>query len=126
MAPGKESTVLHWHVAEDEWIWVLSCGKGARLVTYDEAVGEEQSMELKEGDFLGFAAGLRVARKLVNDIDAKEELRYLVGGNSAEMDVVHYPTIGGGVGGGRRAVIERTGNGKDWWVDEDKIDKNLS
>lgn len=115
--------MLHWHVAEDEWIWVLSCGKGARLVTYDEAVREEQSTELKEGDFLGFAAGLRVARKLVNGIDAKEELRYLVGGNNAEMDVVHYPTIRGG---GRRAVIERTGNGKDWWVDGYKSDENLS
>lgn len=118
--------MLHWHVAEDEWIWVLSCGEGAKLVTYDEAVGEERSMELKGGDFLGFAAGMRVARKLVNDVHAHDELRYLVGGSRVDLDVVHYPTIGSDTGEGKRLVIDRTRNGKNWWVDGDKIDKNLS
>lgn len=123
LAPGKESTVLHWHVAEDEWIWVLSCGEGAKLVTYDESVREEQSLQLKGGDFLGFPAGMKVARKLVNDKEAKEEVRYLVGGSRVEVDVVHYPTIGGG--GGKRSVIDRTGNGKRLSVDGEAVDENF-
>lgn len=96
------------------------------MVTYDETSedgkGKYETRQLREGDFLGFAAGLKVARKLVNEADASEELRYLVGGSRPEVDVVHYPTTGGG--GGKRLVIDRTGTGKRWWVDGDAVDEN--
>ena len=111
LEPQTESTILHWHTADDEWLYIISCGPNASIIvheTSDEGKDEVKEVPLQTGDFLGFPAGMRTARKLCSgDVD----MQYLVGGSREPVDVVHYPTLG------KRLVLDRTGSGSSWWVD---------
>ncbi|MFI5324129.1 MAG: cupin domain-containing protein [Thermodesulfobacteriota bacterium] len=81
--PGKESFVYHSHTFEEEWIYVLS-GKGVA-----EIDGKEY--DVGPGDFMGFP-NPGVAHNLRND--GKEDLVYLVGGESLEHEIAEYPKHG--------------------------------
>lgn len=81
--PGRESFVAHSHLAEEEWIYVLS-GKGlARIGDVEHEVGA--------GDFLGFTTP-SVVHHLRNPFD--EDLVYLCGGEIRELEVAEYPDQG--------------------------------
>jgi uncharacterized cupin superfamily protein len=81
--PGKESFVYHSHYREEEWIYILS-GRGLA-----EVDGEE--FEVRAGDFMGFPTP-GVAHHLRNPSD--EDLVYLIGGESYEVDIADFPYLG--------------------------------
>ncbi len=100
---GKESFAYHLHHVEEEWMFVLS-GRGAA------EVGEEV-LEIGPGDFLGFPPG-GPAHHVRNT--GKEDLVYLSGGESREIEVGDFPRLGlrmvrfGGLGG--TVAVYRTGS----------------
>jgi uncharacterized cupin superfamily protein len=81
--PGKESFVYHSHTFEEEWIYVLS---GAGVAEID---GKEY--KVGPGDFMGFPTP-GVAHNMRNE--GKEDLVYLVGGESREHEIAEYPKLG--------------------------------
>ena len=81
--PGKESFIYHSHQTEEEFLFVLS-GRGIA------EVGDERH-EVGPGDFLGFATP-SVAHHLSNPFD--EELVYISGGESREVEVADFPRLG--------------------------------
>ncbi|HKE43301.1 MAG TPA: cupin domain-containing protein [Steroidobacteraceae bacterium] len=83
IAPGKESFVYHSHASEEEWIYILSGHATARIDGQEYPVGP--------GDFMGFPTP-SVAHHLVNT--GKEDLIYLMGGESREMEVSDFPDLG--------------------------------
>jgi uncharacterized cupin superfamily protein len=80
---GKESFIYHSHDREEEWIFILS-GRGIA-----EIDGEEY--EVAAGDFMGFPTP-GVAHHLRNPYD--EDLVYLVGGESHDLEVADFPRLG--------------------------------
>lgn len=81
--PGKESYVYHSHASEEEWVYVLS-GVGIAEI-------EDQELTVGAGDFMGFPAP-SVAHHLRNEGD--EDLVYLCGGESNDLEVADYPRHG--------------------------------
>jgi uncharacterized cupin superfamily protein len=81
--PGKESFIYHSHYFEEEWLYILSGHGRARID------GEEY--EVSAGDFMGFPTP-SVAHHLVNS--GNEDLVYLMGGESRELEVSDFPDLG--------------------------------
>jgi uncharacterized cupin superfamily protein len=73
----------HSHEREEEWIYVLS-GRGVA-----EIDGEEH--EVGPGDFMGFPTPA-AAHHLRNPFD--EDLVYLVGGETVDVEVADFPRLG--------------------------------
>jgi uncharacterized cupin superfamily protein len=81
--PGRESFVAHSHLAEEEWLYILS-GRGlARIGDAEYEVGA--------GDFMGFPTP-SVVHHLRNP--NAEDLVYLCGGEIRELEVAEYPDQG--------------------------------
>lgn len=83
IAPGKESFVYHSHVLEEEWLYILSGHGTARIDGMDYDVGP--------GDFMAFPTP-SVAHHLVNS--GTEDLIYLMGGESREVEISGFPDLG--------------------------------
>jgi uncharacterized cupin superfamily protein len=81
LEPGSRSSILHWHSAEDELIYVLD-GE----VTLIE--GDSEKI-LRPGDAATFKAGEPVGHYLHNRTDAPT--RCLVVGTRAPIDRITYP-----------------------------------
>jgi uncharacterized cupin superfamily protein len=96
LAPGGESFVYHWHHFEEEFVYVIS-GRGMA------EIGEE-THEIGPGDVLLFGAP-SVGHHLWNPFE--EELTYLTGGESRELEVGEFPRHG------ERAIFEK---GKEAYV----------
>lgn len=80
LAPGKESSMRHWHTAEDEFVYVL---EGEVVLRTD---GGEQV--LRAGMCAGFPAGSADGHQLINR--SGRPAVYLELSNRAESDVVYY------------------------------------
>jgi uncharacterized cupin superfamily protein len=80
---GKESYVYHSHQCEEEWIYVLS-GRAITLI-------DDVEYEVSAGDFIGFPTP-SVAHLMRNP--GPEDLVYLAGGESREIDVADFPKLG--------------------------------
>jgi uncharacterized cupin superfamily protein len=81
--PGKESFTYHAHQVEEEWLYILS-GRGvAEIDGVDHEIGA--------GDFMAFPAP-SVAHHLRNPHE--EDLVYLMGGESREVEVADFPRLG--------------------------------
>jgi uncharacterized cupin superfamily protein len=100
LEPGSRSALKHWHLAEDEMIYVLS-GE----VTVVE--GQEVTL-LGAGDAATFPAKVEVGHCIENR--SSEPCRYLVVGTRAETDVITYPEAG------KRCVRVRSLE-SDLWLD---------
>lgn len=83
LPPGKESFVYHSHEGEEEWVYILS-GRGVA------EIGDAE-YEVGAGDFMGFPTP-SVAHHLRNPF--AEELVYLTGGETREVEVADYPRLG--------------------------------
>ena len=83
LAPGRASSMRHWHTFEDELIYVIA----GELVLVTDA-GERP---LRAGQFAGFPAGHRDGHQLVNRGMAPAV--YLEISNRDEADVAHYPDV---------------------------------
>ncbi|EPQ53761.1 hypothetical protein GLOTRDRAFT_111776 [Gloeophyllum trabeum ATCC 11539] len=109
--PHNDSTVLHWHSNEDEWVYIVSAGAGA-VMRIKEGDKEVEHVPIKEGDFFGFPAGSRNAHALKS---GEGEIVYLVGGSRETLDVCTYPEVN------VRGVLDRTPGGKSWDVGEEAV-----
>jgi len=81
--PGKEAFPYHSHWQEEEWIYILE-GRGLARVDGNE-------FEVTAGDFMAFPAP-GVAHSLRNPFE--QELVYLMGGESRELDIADFPDLG--------------------------------
>ncbi|KAJ3278018.1 hypothetical protein HK104_002733 [Borealophlyctis nickersoniae] len=103
VSPGKESTVFHRHLHEEECFYILS-GRGIATIEKQCAaaaaggdggetggVVETEQVDIGPGDFLGFKRGGPAhSFKAVGE----EDLLYLVCGERADYDLVEYPLMG--------------------------------
>ena len=80
LAPGKESSMRHWHTHEDEFLYVLA---GEVILRTD--AGEQP---LGAGMCAGFPAGSRDGHQLVNR--GARTAVYLVVSNRDPEDLAHY------------------------------------
>ena len=76
------TTQYHSHHAEEEFIYILS-GRGLAELGDD-------TVEVKAGDFMGFAPN-SLAHSLSNPFD--EDLVYLMGGTRLDYDICDYPKV---------------------------------
>ncbi|EYF00145.1 cupin domain-containing protein [Chondromyces apiculatus] len=108
--PGKESFAYHRHECEEEFLYILS-GRGVA------EIGDEE-VEVGPGDFLGFPAP-SVAHHLRNPFD--EELVYLSGGESKQLEVADFPRHGKSLvrRGEKMAFVESSAFG-GLWVEKGK------
>jgi uncharacterized cupin superfamily protein len=83
LPPGAWSSQRHWHVAEDEFIYVLD----GEVVLVTDA-GDEM---LRAGDSAGFKAGVRDGHHLQNR--SSRDARVLVVGSRIESDRGEYSDI---------------------------------
>lgn len=81
LPPGAESSIKHWHSAEDEMVYVLE-----GQITLIE--GDEETL-LGPGDAATFRAGMPVGHYLCNRSNAPT--RCMVVGTRAPVDLITYP-----------------------------------
>lgn len=81
LPPGKQSCPLHYHIFEEEHVYVLQGRVTVRLG------GEEHDMV--EGDYICFPAGQRAGHCLINN--TSEPCRYVVIGERNRNEVAVYP-----------------------------------
>ena len=81
LAPGKESSMRHWHTREDEFVYVL---EGELVLRTD--TGEQL---LRAGCCAGFPAGSGDGHQLVNR--SNRPAVYLEVGSRDDADEVFYP-----------------------------------
>lgn len=107
LPPGKQSCPVHFHMLEEEHIFIL---EGAVSLLLGDA-----SHELKAGDYACFPAGQKAGHALINR--GAETCRFLVIGESNPNEVVIYPRSG-------RVSVRLTGEGyrqsatMDYWEGE--------
>ena len=100
LLPGKQSWPHHYHLANEEALFILEGSGTLRL-------GEE-SVPVRAGDYVALPAGPACAHQLVND--GGEPLRYLAFSTMLEPDVVVYPdsrkvgVLAGAAPGGDKAA----------------------
>ena len=102
LAPGKESSMRHWHTREDEFVYVL---EGEIVLRSDD--GEQV---LGPGMFAGFRAGSADAHQLVNR--SGEPAVYLEISNRDPSCVPTYPDDDlayGDAPGGGKAYLHKDG-----------------
>ncbi|WVQ65458.1 uncharacterized protein L199_003634 [Kwoniella botswanensis] len=124
--PNGESTEIHYHLQDSEWLYVLSGtgilllqdasesfdtsddSKNNRLIGRVTAKSSESSQsrvkehQIASGDFMGFQGGI-LASKFAHSLRAGPEgLEYLMGGTRERVDVCCYPRLG------IRDVFEKT------------------
>ncbi len=83
LKPGAASSLRHWHVQEDELIYVLD-GE----LTLIEDGGETV---LKAGDAAGFKAGVANGHQLVNK--SLRDATYLEIGTRSKGEIAHYTDV---------------------------------
>jgi uncharacterized cupin superfamily protein len=81
--PGKESFVPHSHSMEEEFLFILA-GEGLAEI-------DEDMIRVGPGDYLGFPID-GATHHLMNI--GTSDLVYLMGGERAETEVAHFPTLG--------------------------------
>jgi len=94
LEPGKQSNPMHYHMLEEEHLFLLSGKLTLRL--------GDKTYPMTAGDYACFPAGQKVGHALVND--GSESCRYLVIGERNPNDVIVYTDSG-------RVGVRLTGEG---------------
>jgi uncharacterized cupin superfamily protein len=81
LPPGRQSSPAHYHLSEEEHIWIL---QGQATLK----IGEERR-HVREGDYFCFLPGVEEPHCLVNEADVP--CLYVVIGERRKDDVVIYP-----------------------------------
>jgi uncharacterized cupin superfamily protein len=81
LTPGKRSAPVHYHIFEEEHIYLLEGTLTVRLGT--------EAFEMKAGDYVCFPAGQKAGHCLVNQSEAT--CRYIIVGENNPNEVVVYP-----------------------------------
>ncbi len=100
--PGKESFAYHAHLADEEFVYILS-GRGRAEIG-------DRTIEVGAGDFMGFATP-SIGHHLTNPYD--EDLVYLMGGERGRIEVGCFPRAG------KRIIFSAGGV---WQVDEQHLE----
>lgn len=110
LAPGKQANQFHYHLLEEEHVFILEGSLTLRL-------GSESHV-LSEGHYVCFPAGQQVGHALINH--TSQPCRYLVVGNPQPHDVVVFPDSG-------RVSVKLMGEGyrksaqMDYWEGVDAV-----
>lgn len=83
LRPGRQSSQMHWHDREDEFLLVLA---GELTVVENGA-----ETRVGPGDACCWKAGAETAHMLKNHTEA--DVHYLIVGTRAENDICHYPGL---------------------------------
>jgi uncharacterized cupin superfamily protein len=83
LAPGALSSLRHWHVEEDEFVWVT---EGELVLVLDD--GEHP---MRAGDCAGFPAGRADGHHFINRGDRPAS--FLVIGTRAARETAHYSDV---------------------------------
>ena len=111
LAPGRSICAYHWHVAEEEWLLVVTGTPTVRTPDGDRT--------LREGDVLVFPVGEQGAHAVRNDGD--ETVRVVMFSNLAEVEIAVYPDSDKvGVWGGGMHVMNRIDANLDYWDGEQR------
>jgi uncharacterized cupin superfamily protein len=108
LPPGKQSTPLHYHTAEEEQLMILAGQATLRL-------GDER-YPMKAGDYVVFPAGQKLGHALVNESD--ETCRFLMIGERNPNDVCIYPESNKIYIQQTREVYDKSAV-RDYWDGED-------
>jgi len=81
LAPGKQTNQAHYHLLEEEHVFILEGELTVRL-------GDKHHL-MKAGHYVCFPAGQKAAHTLINHSDAP--CRYVLIGNTQPHDVIFYP-----------------------------------
>jgi uncharacterized cupin superfamily protein len=110
LGPGRQSSPAHWHVLEEEHVYIL---EGALTVR----IGAD-ARPMKAGDYACFPAGQRAGHCLVNDSGAP--CRYVIVGERNPNDVVVYTDSNKVLvrALGRRAILDLAAR-RGYWDGED-------
>ena len=100
LPPGTWSSQRHWHMAEDEFVYIL---EGEAVLVTD--AGEEV---LRAGDCAGFKAGEANGHHLQNRTNT-EVVLLEVGSRNPEHDGVDYPDIDLTIRAGARSFLHKDG-----------------
>lgn len=84
--PGARSCPFHFHHSEEELFHVL---EGRGLLRQGDGQGEEETIELRAGDFVSFPAGTGLAHQFINP--GPEPFVYLAMSTVVRADVAEYP-----------------------------------
>jgi uncharacterized cupin superfamily protein len=85
LPPGAQSSELHWHEKEDEFVYLIS----GRLILVEGDESGQTETEMQAGDAATFKAGHPVGHTLLNHSNVSAT--YLVVGTRTTNDHWHYP-----------------------------------
>jgi uncharacterized cupin superfamily protein len=110
LAPGKQTAPFHYHMHEEEHVYVLEGTPTLRL-------GNDRH-RLKPGDYACFPAGQKAGHCLVNESDRPS--RYVIVGENNPNEVAVYPDTGKVLvrALGRRALLDGAAL-RNYWDGED-------
>ena len=94
LAPGKQGSPAHYHMLEEEHLYILEGSLTLRL--------GDKSFELSAGHYACFPAGQKAGHMLINR--STRTCRYLIIGERNPHDVIVYPDSG-------RVSVRLTGEG---------------
>lgn len=102
LRPGAASALRHWHMEEDEFVYVVS-GELTLITDRGETV-------LKTGECAGFPAGRADGHAIVNR--STEAATYLEVGNRSQTDRISYPDhdLHGTKSGGQYSFTRKDGS----------------
>lgn len=108
LPPGKQSCPAHYHLHEEEHVWVLEGAVTLRL--------GERRYELRPGDYACFPAGQREGHCLINQSD--KPCRYLVIGENNPNEVAVYTDSNKLMVRALHEVYDKSAS-RDYWDGED-------
>lgn len=110
LAPGRQSSPAHYHIHEEEHVYILDGALTLRL--------GENTNEMTAGDYVCFPAGQKVGHCLINNSGAV--CRYVIVGERDPDEVVVYPDSHKVLvrALGRRAIFDMTAM-RGYWNGED-------
>ncbi|OCF75511.1 hypothetical protein I204_04367 [Kwoniella mangroviensis CBS 8886] len=96
LGPNIESTAIHYHLSNTEWIYILSGSAILQLVDASLPIlnpfqPASQVQGTERGDFIGFPGGVGASRYAHGLKAGEEGCEYLVGGDRGGSGVTHYP-----------------------------------
>lgn len=114
LPPGKAAYPYHWHMADEELLFVLAGRPTLR--------SPEGTRQLEQGEVLSFRRGEEGAHQLLNR--SEHPVRFLTVSTEAETDLVIYPdsdkigAYGRGPKGGGLLALFRRGDAVDYFEGE--------
>jgi uncharacterized cupin superfamily protein len=110
LEPGRRSNPAHYHIFEEEHVYILEGGLTARIGA--------DTYEMQAGDYVCFPAGQKAGHCLINNSDAT--CRYVIAGENNPNEIVVYTDSGKVLvrSLGRRAIFDLAAT-RGYWDGED-------